>query len=74
MTTLWLMPAIIGLVLMCLSILGSDLSFDLNFGSDLSGHAMTAVVGAFLGVGGGAGCFCVGERLRRISHALRDDS
>lgn len=60
MTTLWLTPAIIGLVLMCLSILGSDLSFDLNFGSDLSGHAMTAVVGAFLGVGGGAGLIASG--------------
>lgn len=38
-----------------MSLVGSELDFGLNFGSDLSGHAVTAMLGAFLGIGGGVG-------------------
>ena len=38
-----------------MSLIGSELDFGLNFGSDLSGHAVTAMLGAFLGIGGGVG-------------------
>lgn len=51
----WLIPSIIGLALMVMSLVGSELDFGLNFGSDLSGHAVTAMLGAFLGIGGGVG-------------------
>lgn len=51
----WLIPSIVGLALMVMSLVGSELDFGLNFGSDLSGHAVTAMLGAFLGIGGGVG-------------------
>lgn len=51
----WLIPSIVGLALMVMSLIGSELDFGLNFGSDLSGHAVTAMLGAFLGIGGGVG-------------------
>lgn len=51
----WLIPSIIGLVLMMMSLIGSELDFGLNFGSDLSSHAVAAMLGAFLGIGGGVG-------------------
>lgn len=38
-----------------MSLVGSELDFGLNFGSDLSGHAVAAMLGAFLGIGGGVG-------------------
>lgn len=38
-----------------MSLIGSELDFGLNFGSDLSSHAVTAMLGAFLGIGGGVG-------------------
>lgn len=51
----WLIPSIVGLALMMMSLVGSELDFGLNFGSDLSGHAVAAMLGAFLGIGGGVG-------------------
>lgn len=36
----WLIPSIVGLALMVMSLIGSELDFGLNFGSDLSGHAV----------------------------------
>ena len=50
-----MIPSIVGLALMVMSLVGSELDFGLNFGSDLSGHAVTAMLGAFLGIGGGVG-------------------
>lgn len=51
----WLIPSIIGLALMVISLIGSELDFGLDLGGDLSTHAVTAMLGAFLGIGGGVG-------------------
>lgn len=66
----WLIPSIIGLALMVMSLVGSELDFGFNFGSDLSSHAVTAMLGAFLGIGGGVGIIASSIGLGLVSTAI----